>query len=135
MESSDHDINVMGKLELKSTNPKDSIGIKKVPLSLVPETALVFQALAHKDGAIKYGPANWRDEGVSARVYIDACRRHLAKWFDGSEEVADDSKVHHLGHAIACLNIILDAQCCGKLVDDRPRPAPITTLHSLYAEV
>jgi hypothetical protein len=28
--------------------------------------------------------------------------------------------VHHLGHAIACLAILLDAQEAGMLVDDRP---------------
>lgn len=122
------------KYELKSTNPKDAIGIKKVPLSLVPKTALALQAMAHKDGAIKYGPANWRSEGVSARVYIDAHDRHIARWFDGREELAPDSLVHHLAHAIACLNIILDAQICGKLVDDRPTPAPIGELLDSLAE-
>lgn len=123
-----------GKLTLKSTNPKDAVGIKKVPLSLIPATAMVYQALAHKDGAIKYGPANWRTEGVSARVYIDACKRHLDKWFDGGEENASDSGVHHLGHAVACLNIIMDSMVCGKLVDDRPVPAPVAELHDMFTE-
>jgi hypothetical protein len=43
----------------------------------------------------------------------------LFAWFDG-EEVASDSGVHHLGHAMACLAILLDAQETGNLVDDRP---------------
>lgn len=120
-------------LELKSTNPKDSIGIKKVPLSLVPGPALVHQAMAHKNGAVKYGPYNWRTEGVSAQVYVDACLRHIRAWYDG-EEQADDSKVHHLGHAIACLNIILDSQAVGNLVDDRPVPAPTQDLLDLNRE-
>jgi hypothetical protein len=102
------------------TNPKDRTGSVKVPLDLLPPAALAHAAMAHRDGAIKYGPYNWRTTGVRASVYIAACMRHLQLWSSERQEVADDSKVHHLGHAIACLNIILDAQASGKLVDDRP---------------
>lgn len=107
--------------QLKSTNPKDRIGITKVPLHLIPLTAQINQALAHLDGACKYGPYNWRDENVAASVYVAACLRHLQKWLNG-REVDRDSGVHELGHATACLNIIMDAQASGKLVDDRPTP-------------
>ncbi len=102
------------------TNPKDRIGSMKVPLDLIPPVASAHAAMAHRDGAIKYGPYNWRVSGVRASVYIAACKRHLELWNSERQEVAADSKVHHLGHAIACLNIILDAQAAGKLVDDRP---------------
>ncbi len=120
--------------ELKSTNPKDLVGMKKVPLSLIPATALAHIAMAFKDGATKYGKANWRIEGVSAQVYIDACMRHLAKWYDEQEEEAPDSGVHHLGHAAACLCILIDSQMCNNLVDDRPTPAPVSMVHN-YLEV
>ena len=113
-----------GELELKSTNPKDVLGIKKVPFDLIPSTALVHQAMAHKCGAIKYGPANWRDEGVSARVYIAASLRHIFKYLEG-QQFDEESGYHELGHAVACLNIIMDAEACDKLVDDRPPPAPL----------
>ena len=72
------------------------------------------------DGARKYGPYNWRDNAVLARVYIAAAKRHLAYWAAG-EETAKDSGVHHLGHAIACLAILLDAQATGNLGDDRAK--------------
>ncbi len=36
------------------------------------------------------------------------------------QEKADDSGCHHLGHARACLGILLDAQATGNLIDDRP---------------
>jgi hypothetical protein len=121
------------QLELKSTNPKDVIGVKKVPLHLIPGTAAAHQAMAHKNGAVKYGPYNWREEGVSASVYVAACMRHLMAWYDG-EELARDSGVHHLGHAIACLNIILDSQEVGNLVDDRPKPAPTAEIHARMKE-
>jgi len=45
---------------MKSTNPKDRIGIKKPPIHLVPPVAIIHEAMAFKDGADKYGPYNWR---------------------------------------------------------------------------
>lgn len=71
------------------------------------------------DGARKYGPYNWRGNAVVARIYIDAAMRHLLAWLEG-EETAEDSGVHHLGHAMACCAILLDAQETGNLIDDRP---------------
>lgn len=78
------------------------------------------------DGARKYGPFNWRGNAVVASIYIDALIRHAMSWFEG-EECADDSGVHHLGHAIACLGILLDAQETGNLVDDRPGKDAVAT--------
>lgn len=108
----------------KPSNPKDAIGCKKLPLDLVPDTALAHQAMAHLDGALKYGAYNWRTAGVRSSIYVAACRRHLADWWNG-EDYAPDSEVHHLGHAIACLNIILDSYECQSLTDDRPPMAPV----------
>lgn len=105
----------------KSTNPKDRIGMHKPPLHLIPGVALVEEAMAFKDGAKKYGPYNWRDEKVSASIYIGAALRHIHEWFDGEERAADSGR-HHLAHARACLAIILDAASCGQIVDDRPKP-------------
>lgn len=102
------------------TNPKDRLGLKKVRLSLVPPSSIIYQALAMEDGAAKYGPYNWRENKVIASIYVDAAMRHLQSWFDG-EECASDSKKPHLGHALACLGIIVDALETGNLVDDRPK--------------
>jgi hypothetical protein len=101
------------------TNPKDLLGVKKVSLSKVPPVAVAQCAMALMDGAEKYGAYNWREKAVRASIYVDACERHLLAWFDG-EERAQDSGVHHLAHAMACLAILLDAQATGNLVDDRP---------------
>lgn len=109
-------------VETKPTNPKDAIGSSKMPLHLWPETATILGALGLLDGALKYGRSNWRVAGVRASIYYDAARRHLNAWFEG-EEVDPDSGVPHIGHALACLAIISDAQAAGKLVDDRPIPA------------
>jgi hypothetical protein len=101
------------------TNPKDLLGLKKPPLNLFPPAALIHGSMAMGNGAAKYGPYNWRKNKVIASIYIAAAMRHMASWYDG-EQNADDSGVHHLGHALACLAIILDAEATGNLVDDRP---------------
>jgi hypothetical protein len=105
------------------TNPKDLIGVTKVSLTCVPAVAILHEAHAMMDGAEKYGPYNWRDNAVQARIYIDACKRHIDAWLEG-EECASDSGAHHLGHARACLGILLDAQALGNLVDNRPPKSP-----------
>lgn len=72
------------------------------------------------NGAAKYGPYNWRGNPVVASIYVDALMRHVMAWFDEKEEFAEDSGVHHLGHALACCAILLDARETGNLADDRP---------------
>lgn len=102
-----------------TSNPKDLIGNTKVAITRFPAIGTIMGAHAMMDGADKYGPYNWREKDVVAHIYIDAAYRHLMDWFEG-QEIADDSKVHHLGHAIACCAILLDAQAQGNLIDDRP---------------
>jgi len=109
------------------TNPKTRFGRAKPPIGLIPGPALVHMAEAFRDGAEKYGPANWRVDPVSSSTYVDAALRHLLSWYDGEEE-AQDSGVHHLGHAAACLAILLDAQAQGTLHDDRPTPGVTASL-------
>ena len=115
----------MAKLDNKSgeklgNNPKDRLGIKKVSLSKLPMAGIAHGAHAMMYGAAKYGPFNWRGNAVVASIYVDAILRHVAAWFDGGEEVASDSGVHHLGHIVANASILLDAMETGNLLDDRP---------------
>ncbi|MDO5647356.1 dATP/dGTP diphosphohydrolase domain-containing protein [Paracoccus sp. (in: a-proteobacteria)] len=100
------------------SNPKDLIGNTKPDYQNVPLGPLYEIGKALLDGTRKYGRFNWRDQPVSANVYINAARRHLDKWA-AKEELADDSKVHHLAHAAACLMILIDAQAHDSLKDDR----------------
>lgn len=104
--------------QTKPTNPKDAIGSSKLPLHLWPETATLLGSLALLDGALKYGRGNFRAIGVRSSIYYDAARRHLTAWFEG-EDVDPDSGLPHLGHALACLAILVDAEAAGKLNDDR----------------
>lgn len=100
-------------------NPKTLIGSKKVPLHLVPPSAKHYLALALEDGANKYGPYNYREFPISISTYKSAAERHLDAFWDG-EDLAPDSKIHHLAHAMACCALMLDALSIDKLVDDRP---------------
>lgn len=101
-----------------TANPKDSLGTKKVPMSKVCPIAIAHESLAMLDGEIKYGARNWREKDVIASIYVDAILRHVMAWFEG-QETAEDSGIHHLGHARAGLGILLDAQAHGNLKDDR----------------
>jgi Domain of unknown function (DUF5664) len=117
------------KLATLPANPKDRFGLTKVSLSKVPAVAIAHEAHAMMDGAGKYGAYNWREKAIIASIYIDACKRHLDAWFDARERCAPDSEVHHLGHARACLGIILDAEAVGNLIDDRPLPGMLTAVY------
>lgn len=105
--------------ETKPSNPKDLIGSNKIPFHLWPDTASALGALALMDGNLKYGRTNWRAAGVKTSVYYDALRRHMSAYFDEGEDDDPDSGLPHLGHAIACLAILIDAGAAGKLTDDR----------------
>ena len=99
-------------------NPKDAIGSTKMPMHIWPKTATLYGILGLLEGKAKYGRNNWRAAGVRASIYYDALNRHMDKWFEG-QECDDKSGVPHLAHALACLAILVDAQCAGKLIDDR----------------
>jgi hypothetical protein len=114
-------------------NPKTAIGASKVPLHLVPPSAKYYLALALRDGAIKYGPYNWRDAEISVSVYRSAAERHLDAFWDG-EDCAPDSGIHHIAHAMACMALILDAMSIGKLHDDRPTKGAAPLLQVLFAD-
>ena len=103
-------------------NPKTQFGLAKLPLHLVPPAALRALARAFANGAKKYGPFNWREKKISVTVYYAACLRHLTDYYDRIDEgdLAPDSQVHHIDHAMACLAMIKDTQGSALLNDDRP---------------
>ncbi len=103
----------------KDTNPKDAVGVRKVPMSTVPAPVLMEVGLAMLEGARKYGRHNYRDAGVRASVYYDALMRHLTAWWEG-EDIDPDSGLSHIVKAIACLVVLRDSMYRGNWVDDRP---------------
>jgi hypothetical protein len=82
---------------------------------------LAQTALAHAEGARRYGPWNWRSNNVCATTYIGAIKRHMDAWQDGEDFDPDLPGVSHLAKIAACCNILMDAGHCGTLVDDRSK--------------
>lgn len=117
---------------MKDTNPKDSIGIRKIPLHLVSPIVKAYAALAHYLGNIKYGAWNFRAGGARASVYKSALERHMDRWWEGEEYDQTDG-TPHLANAIACINILIEAKHSNKLLDDRP-PSRYGELNKVYEE-
>lgn len=105
--------------EKKDTNPKDAVGVKKVPFSTIPAPVLAEVGLAMLEGARKYGRHNYRTAGVRASVYYDALLRHVTAWWEG-EDIDPDSGLSHIVKAIACLVVLRDSMYRGNWQDDRP---------------
>lgn len=120
--------------ELKPSNPKDAVGVKKAAMSYVSAPVLLELGLAMMEGGMKYGKHNYRVIGVRASVYYDAAMRHLMAWWEG-EDVDPDSGLSHLTKAIASLVVARDAMIMGKFNDDRPPKAPTGWINELNKHV
>lgn len=103
----------------KETNPKDAVGIRKVPFSVIPAQVVAEVGLGLLEGARKYGRHNYRTVGIRASVYYDAALRHLTQWWEG-QDVDPDSGLNHVSKAITTLVVLRDAMINGKMQDDRP---------------
>lgn len=106
-------------MNTKSTNPKDAVGVRKVPLSTVPSNVLMEVGAAMLEGARKYGRHNYREAGVRASVYYDGLMRHMMAWWEG-QDIDPDSGLNHVTKAIATLVVLRDAMMNDMLTDDRP---------------
>lgn len=106
-------------MNVKPTNPKDAVGIKKVSYSVVSGPVVAEMSLALLEGARKYGRHNYRVIGVRASVYYDATRRHMDLWWEG-EDLDVDSGLSHVTKAMASLAVLRDAMIRDKMIDDRP---------------
>lgn len=109
---------------LKDTNPKEAFGDAKVPLGLVPESAIIEMAMGMLEGTLKYGGHNYRVKGVKASTYNDAMERHRMKWWNGQDR-DPITKVRELASIMCCCAILIDAEICGVLTDNRPPRAPV----------
>lgn len=94
----------------------------KPDLSLCPTVALEQMALAFMLGEKKYGRYNYY-KGMEASRLVAAALRHLNAWNEGEnldpEAVAAGYNTTHLGHALACIGMILQQQKMGTLKDNR----------------
>lgn len=114
----------------KKTNPKDSVGIKKVYYSVIPSGVLAELGIAMLEGARKYGRHNYRSIGVRGSVYYDATLRHLTDWWEGTD-IDPDSGLSHITKAIASLTVLRDSMLRENWEDDRPPRMPEGWLQEL----
>lgn len=106
--------------ELKPTNPKDAIGIRKPRFfSGLSWHVMRLVSIGMMEGAFKYGRHNYRPSAVRGSVYFDATLEHLTSWYEG-EDIDPDSELNHVIKAICSLMVLADAIVTGNLVDDRP---------------
>lgn len=111
-------------------NPKALYGRAKPSIGLVPAGALIQMAGVMGLGADKYGPFNWRKDPVQSMTYVHAAMRHLLSWLDG-ESTDPESGESHLAHVASCMAILMDAEACNTLIDDRPHKGAAATLIGL----
>ena len=117
----------------KDTNPKDAVGIAKVPMSTVPAPVIAEIGLAMLEGARKYGRHNYREAGVRMSVYYDATMRHMMAWWEG-EDIDPDSGLNHITKAIATLVVLRDAMMRANMAEDDRPPKSEEGWVSLYNE-
>lgn len=119
-------------MSTKETNPKDAIGISKVPFSTLSAPVIAEMGLGMMEGARKYGRHNWRVAGIRSSVYYDAALRHLTAWWEG-EDIDPKSGLSHITKAMSGLHVLRDAQIRGMVNDDRP-PATDGFIEALNAK-
>ena len=89
----------------------------KPPLSMIPRVALEEEAKVFAFGAEKYGRDNFK-LGMEWTRVIDAALRHIYA-FSSKEDNDKESFLKHLGHARACLAMLLYYEKYKKGIDDR----------------
>jgi hypothetical protein len=116
---------------LVGVNPKDKLGLQKVPLRYIVPAGMIYQSIAHHLGSeVKgYEPYNWRDPKKPVRysVYLEAMMRHLLLLMDG-EDLDEESLGPHEASIMAGCSIVLDARLNGTLIDDRYKTGKVNKL-------
>ena len=91
----------------------------KADLSLVPHIAVSTEAQALMFGEQKYGRYNYTN-GFQVSRLTAAALRHIYQYNSG-HDVDSESGIHHIGHARACLAMLLHCEELGTLTDNRFR--------------
>lgn len=99
-------------------NPKDGVGMMKVPIGLYPNRARIETCLVFAQSAPDYGEFNWRNNPVLMSIYLDAIDRHLISLRAG-QDIDPKSGRPHVAHINASTAIIMEAKALGILIDDR----------------
>jgi len=89
----------------------------KLPIELVPTSAMYALADVLEYGAQKYDDHNWR-RGMKWSVPYACAMRHLLKWFEG-EERDEESGREHLSHVLANISMLIEFKSICPELDDR----------------
>lgn len=95
---------------IKADNGKSTLG-------MIPVEGLRHEAAAFAYGVKKYGRNNYK-KGMEWSRCLDAALRHIYA-FASKEDIDTESGNHHLGHARACLSMLLYYIDNKKGTDDR----------------
>lgn len=103
------------------TAPKNNLKENKPQMSLIPLDLLKeLLCPAYQEGVQKYIRESWR-EGFKTSVMMDACLRHLTKFYYEREDYDPEyPQKHHLGAAIFCLISMYNSMKNYPEMDDRP---------------
>jgi hypothetical protein len=94
----------------------------KPQYGLLPVYALEENVKVLTVGAQKYEPDNWKRVPDGPRRYFDAALRHLFA-FKRGETNDPETGLHHLAHALCCIQFILDLELAEKASQVPPKPA------------
>lgn len=89
----------------------------KMDLTLIPLVALEQEARALMFGEKKYGRYNYT-QGFEVSRLTAAALRHIYQYNNG-DTFDSESGLHHIGHARACLAMLLHCEQLGTLRDNR----------------
>ena len=91
----------------------------KLPMELVPPSAIKALAEVLKVGADKYELRNW-EKGMKWSIGYACAMRHLLAWWEG-KDIDSESKLHHLKHALSNIAMLIEYLETYPDLDDRPK--------------
>ena len=106
--------------KLDTTNPKALLGLTNLPMTMLSPLTIALGNLGKLNGKLKYGGANYIGTEVVMSIYMDAILRHFYAILCGEDADPIDN-VPHWGAILANIDIIVNAQAAGSLIDDRLR--------------
>lgn len=90
----------------------------KVPLHLVPPSAMYALGEVLGKGAQKYADRNW-ERGFNYSIPYACCMRHILSWWKG-EDLDAETGLNHLKHALANIAMLIELLETYPEGDDRP---------------
>jgi hypothetical protein len=90
----------------------------KLPIHLVPPSAILAMAEVLEMGAKKYAERNW-EKGMSYSRCYNSAMRHLLAWHDG-QDLDPESNLNHLKHVLTNIAFLIEYLNTHTELDDRP---------------